>query len=541
MDRHVSETERTSDHSITLTGLKPSTRYTYRIEPGGLTASFRSAPSKDGAFEIVALGTESPACKPDTHLPDVNPDIVVLDGDCDGPLADMAESVLTLRIPEDGTTEKRFGRWIILPARNLHHIPAPTPEQDFRRIIVLPRLPESIPDANRNDLLLTGSEIAYGDNVYTPGGHQPAWLEVDAFEVAMVEHAARERKRTIVIEAPAETKKTCLYCDRLLESGRYEESLQWYRDFVETNQDLHAIEDAFYKIARISDEKLFDYPNAILAYRDFAQRYPQSRQVPLVQYRLDYLHTHADNGYVPLERFERAKAGLVKHDPLPTAQKIEELLAEYPDTGISSEALLYLGHLLEDTDPKRAARHYNELIGRFPQTENAATASIAIGDILYRQKKYRSAIEAYQRALDIAPPTYRISIEEKLRKSNRNIWRELARICCWAVLIIWALLSFIWRLYPGTRDIFTAFIVLAFYALLAGILFSLTYEKTRELIPIIAATATGISLVVLWNRTLDLKFSGRMIWVQLLHSASCALAVLYLAMYHFHYLYVFGI
>ncbi len=542
-DREAAEERAVTEHRLTLTGLKPSTRYTCRIEPGGPTFPIRSAPGKDGAFDLVVLDPASPACKGDAPEAEADPDLVVLTGDCAGPPANRPESILTIKIPPSGARALRFGRYMILvspDAETAEPMRIDPKHAGLRRIVVLPALPEKVPESLEESVLLSAGGAWFGGRTTLWGEAETAWLEVDAFEIARVRGAGEGRSREVIVEAPPETKKTCLYCDRLMESGRYEESVAWYRRFIATNQDLHAVEDAAFSVARILDEKLFRYRDALREYRLFLETYPKSRKATLARYRQEYLHAHSDHGFQPLELFERAKAGLVRSDPLPSAARIEEALRDFPDASAAEDALFWLGNLLETVDPDRARSHYRTLMERFPAGENATMASIALGDILYRGKSYRRAIEAYEKALETVPKRYRIAISDKLRKSRRNIGREWAWHIAWAILVGWLAASIALRARPVRTDVRVAFIVLAAYGLAGGLYFAATYETSRPLAPALGILAPAMCIVLLWNRALSRDLRGGA-WIVALHALSCSVAVLYLVMYSFHHLYVFGL
>ena len=542
LDREVTEERAATEHRLILTGLKPSTRYTCRIEPGGPTFPIRSAPGKDGAFDLVVLDPASPACKGAAPEAEADPDLVVLTGDCPGPPANRPESILTIRVPSSESREVRFGRYLILVSPDVETAETtrfdPT-DAGLRRIVILPALPEKVPESLEESVLLSAGGAWFGGRTTLWGEAETAWFEVDAFEIARVRGAGEGRSRKVIVEAPPESKKTCLYCDRLMESGRYEESVAWYRRFIVTNRDRHAVEDAAFSVARILDEKLFRYRDALKEYRRFLEAYPKSRKTTLARYRLDYLLAHADQGFRPLELIERAKAGLVRSDPLPSAARVEEVLRKFPDASVAEDALFWLGNLLETVDPDRARSHYRTLMERFPAGENATMASIALGDILYRGKSYRRAIEAYQKAAEIVPKKYRIAVSDKLRKSRRNIKREWAFRLAWAILIGWLAVSIALRARPARKDVRAVLIVLAAYGLMGGIYFAVTYETSRPLAPALAVLAPAMCAVMLWSRALsrDLR---RGAWIVVLHALSCSAAVLYLVMYSFHHLYVFS-
>ena len=543
-DREVAESEPTTAHRLTLSGLKPSTRYTYRLEPGGEVHAFRSAPGKDGAFDLIVLGPGSPACARGAPGLRVYPDLVILAGECAGRLAGRPESILTVELPAEGSRILRFGRNRLVLAPDNESAAAAEPAQEgagLRTIVVTTALPEAIPEALEEAVILSPRGARFDGERVTWDSAQTAWLEVDAFEIAWVQETKDYRVRRVIVEAPPETKKSCLYCDRLLESGRYKESLAWYRDFIATNQDRHAVEDAAFSVARILDEKLFRYGEAVEAYRRFLEDYPESRRTTLARYRLDYILARSDLDYRPLERFEKAKAELVRDDPLPAAAEVERMVADFPAAAVAEDALFWLGNLLETVKPDQARSWYRALLERFPQGENAAMAAIALGDIEYRQKSYRLAEEAYEAASKRVPKKYHIAISDKLRKSRRNLKREWARYLSWTLLAGWLAASVVAGARPNRDDLRAPSILLAAYSVIGGLLLAVAFETVRPLLPVLSVLAVAMPAVTLWNRALSRSSTRRAGWIAVLHALSCSLAVLYLAMYGCHHLYIFGL
>ena len=546
-DRELSEEKPSLKHSATLTGLTPATRYTYRFDPGGPTSSFRSAPGRDGAFDLVVLDPASPLCSGEAPGSaaafGADPDIVVLTGPCDGGLGVRPESILTLETPESGVERLRYGRYVILVSQDVATAAGEEtdPEDaERKRIVVVSRTPEIVPAVLEETIILSPRAVRFGAETTTWGTAPAAWFELDAFEIAWVHGGTKDRQRMVIVEAPPETKKTCLYCSRLMESGRYEESVAWYRDFIIGNKDRYAVEDAAFSIARILDEKLFRYPAGMDAYREFLGLYPKSRRASLARYRLKYLLARSDHDFEPLARFERAKAKLVAADPVPAVSEVESLLEDFPDAAVAEDALLWLGHLLEGVDPDRARLHYGALLDRFPSGENAAVASIALGDMDYRAKGYRRAIEAYETALTIVPRKYRISVLDKIRKSRRNVKREAARYAAWLTLVAWLAVTIGLRAYPSGKELRAASIVLAAYGFAGGLYLAITYEKSRVLLPTLSVLAVAMGLVFLWNRTLSRGSRSRP-WIWMAHAVTASVSASYLVLYHFHYLYVLGI
>ncbi len=541
-DRELETTGQATIHSVKLTGLKPSTRYAYRIEPGDVEASFRSAPQKDGAFDIAILDSKSPVCSGDSDEFDTNPDIVILAGECEGKPSRRPESILTLRIQNGNPLSLAFGASLLIIASDIASATEKikASEESTNIIIITRVLPESSPEAFVDVPIISPRGSLFHDQVILLPTSQSARLEVDTFELAFAAGKSKAHERTVIVEAPPETKKTCLYCDRLLESGRYEESLSWYKDFIAKNQDRHAVEDACFSIARLLDEKLFRYSEAIVAYERFLKLFPKSRKTLLAHYRLDYIRRHSGESYTPLSIFEGAKARLIRNDPMPAVVQVESLLSNYPDSSVAQEALYWLGHILETKDPNRATGHYTALMKRFPESENAVAASIALGDIAYRSKRYRQAIMVYTAAAEKAPDQYALSIKDKIRKSERNVKREIARWASWLILAFWMTVTLITRSIPTVSDLKAATLFLIAYAFVGGLIFGLTYEVTKVLLPTTFAIAMTMCLVLCWNRALGHKkqISG---WIIIPHMLSCCVAVLFLIMYHFHQLYIFGV
>lgn len=543
LDRELIEKQNDTFHKVTLTGLKPSTKYNYRIEPGGQAASFRSAPGTDGAFDLVVLDEKSPLCGGVKKSLTADPDLVVPTTPCKGTLANRPENIPTISIPQKGAISLVYGRSLILIAPTLEDALSFKPENDksnLRRIIVLPKIPDPLPADLADGLIVSGREAVVGKQRIAWADDETAWFEVDAFEIAWVDREKGNKQRRVLVEAPSETKKSCLYCDRLLEAGRYEESLGWYRDFILGNQDRHALEDAYFTIARLEDEKLFQYGDAIKDYALFLVTYPKSRRATLAKYRLDYLKAHADNDYRPLELFERAKATFTRTDPMPTVTTVEKMLEQYPDAAVAQEALFWIGHALENEHPKIAIEYYNRLLTRFPLSEEAAMGAMAIGDIFYRETSNRKALTAYKKAQTIVPDTFKLSIMDKIRKSHRNIKREIARYLAWAVLGLWLVLTVRWKGIPSGQDIWAGAILLSVYAFSGGIYFAVTYEKSSALLLTLTALVVAMSLVAVWNRALS-KQNEKPPWIVMTHAFTCSAAVTFLVMYSFHQLYIFGI
>lgn len=549
-DRLAKEEKENRKHRLRLVGLKPSTYYHYRLKAVGAfagqvtEAGFRSAPSEAGAYDLVVLDDQAGLCHAGSFNRPAFPDIVVTLSPCSGFLANRAHSILTRQIPKTGVKTIKYGRSYIVFTADISSLTSKEEKylaEDKQIILILPQLPETLPPGWEQALVLSARGVMHQGEVTRWPKTDAAWLEVDAYEINAIIGEGKKTKRKVIVTAPPEVRKSCLYCSRLMESGRYQESLAWYRDFIEKNQDRHAIEDAYYTMARILDEKLFRYDEAIAAYREFLVRYPQSRRITLLRHRLQYLDDYQDHGFVPLERFEKAKAGLKQDQPQPTADKVSEIINEFPEAAIVKEALFWLGHLLQEKNPASARDHYRHLMQKFPTSENAALAAIALGDMDYQAKDYRQAVTTYSRAMERVPERYHLSIADKLRKSKRNIWRERARWLAWIVLAFWLVLSMIWKIRPSWHDLWLTLVVLAGYLLLVGAFFAITFETTREMLWPVGVVSLATIVLFFWNTMLVGQESARRSKWAVAHALTTSSAVIFLIVYHFHYLYIFGI
>ncbi len=541
LDKKIQEEFATRQHRVVLTGLKPSTRYGYTIKGTGITRSFRSAPGTEGAFDLLLLHKDDPYCQTN-ELPERLPDIVLLETSCTGKLATLADSLLVAELPKDDARILDFGAARLILSRDATAALAEakkTPDDFHHRLVVLPDVSKDR-ESDNNVTWLSPRLARHGTTEITWNAKESAWLEIDTYEISWVQGEGKNHQRKVLVEAPPETRKSCLYCDRLLETGRYEESIDWYRNFIETNKNRHAVEDAAFTIARIYDEKLFQFAKALQEYEQFLKNSPSSRRATLARYRIDYLKRYNDNDFKPLQLFEQAKALRDRENPEPTIERVNRLLQTYPDSAVVEEVLFWIGHLLEESAPETAETYYRQLTERFPKGENAIMAAIATGDMAYRDKSYRKAIAAYKEAQKVATKKYRIAIQDKLRKSERNVWREAARYLFWGFFGFWLLLTILWRCRPALKDLWIAGILASGYVLLGGGYALIDFERARILVETLSVLFAASVLALLWNRAL--VRSGKLGSIgAVAHIVTMTLAAIYLTLYHFHYLYIFGV
>ncbi len=542
-DRQAFVRKPATEHFIRIQGLKPSTRYRYRFSPNGEIRSFRTAPQEDGVFDLVFLDEASAGTSTESSGAASLPDLVLTVGNISTGLASHPAEILTKPIPDSGTLRLVYGSVIILAAKDAESArkALEKEEQDGKRImILLPALPQTPNPAFEKAILLSPREASYQGRIVSWAADQPAWLEVDAFEIAWVHGSSDKRERRVVVEAPPDARRSCLFCDRLMESGRYEESIRWYENFIaENSESPESVADARFSIAGIYDSKLFRYREAIAMYNDFLANHPGSRRAALARFRIEQLNRYSGDDFAPLGAFERAKAQLDPKKPEEAAQKVEDVLKKYPEAAIAEEALFWLGHLLEQIQPEKARGFYEELMRRYPKSENAAMSAVSLGDMDYMSKNYSSAMVRYETALSLTPEKYHVPIKEKLAKSARNVWRERARWTSWILLAFWLVLSAVYRARPHLRDMLTGSLILSVYVLLFGVYFIKHYESAEDIVLPVAAAALSSTLILMWNRAL--MHSGIRTCAVVLHLVTATAAAIFLVMYHFHMLFPFGI
>lgn len=544
LDGEIRESAASAEHRVMISGLKPSTRYSYLLDPGGNFGTFRTAPGSEGSFALAIASPSASAIRPDRSDPALEPDLLVITGETASGWRPPLPAVLTVPLTRAEPQILSYGPWQVAVAADpqLGLVALKALELPLDQVIlVLPLLPESISEELVGTVIASPAGIRYRGKFYPGDDTGLLRLEVDAFEVSLLHFRVDRLHRQVVVEAPPETKKTCLYCDRLLEQERYQESLDWYRKFVRENREDYAVEEAMFTIARILDEKLFEYHRAREAYREFESEYPHSRRLPLVKNRLSYLQEYSDFEYRPLREFERVKASLPLAGFRESAEKIALLLEEYPGAKIREEVLAWVARLLEIESPREAERYFLRLIDEFPDSENARIAAIARGDIRYRGGRYGEAAGIYRQALRTVSDRYRISLREKIHRSLRNRHREIYRWLAVAVLIFWLAATFFRCRRLSVRGWAVPVLFLLTAAASGGIYFILTWERSREIFPVTAVLTIALAGVMIWNRIWGGAKKSSGYWIVGLHMLSASLAAVYLILYHFHFLYLFGI
>jgi hypothetical protein len=116
-----------------------------------------------------------------------------------------------------------------------------------------------------------------------------------------------EQKEIALRKPPIKGKRTCHECRRLADKGAYKESINAYKEFIENNLGHYQIDDAYFAIAEIYDEKLFIFTEAMAWYQRLIKEHPSGTLTALANQRIKYLSQYSDYDFKPLQGFERIR------------------------------------------------------------------------------------------------------------------------------------------------------------------------------------------------------------------------------------------
>jgi hypothetical protein len=238
----------------------------------------------------------------------------------------------------------------------------------------------------------------------------------------------KDRKEIALKNAKLKERITCAECRRLADRGTYEAALAAYQTFIRNNQGHFQIDDAYFAIAEIYDEKLFDLRKAESWYRQLSESYPLSPLTPLAKQRLKYIKAYADFDYVPIENFERikklefARKSKSSMDRGRILKKVAALIERYPDSALAPAMQNWLAAQLRRDNPAKAVSAYLMLKKTYANSLEAREANFNIADLFYQNGQFRKARDAYRLAIADFPQQ-RGAISDQVNRCNRNIRR----------------------------------------------------------------------------------------------------------------------
>ena len=164
--------------------------------------------------------------------------------------------------------------------------------------------------------------------------NQQKYLVIDVDGAGVTGTMARpgqtEMDIVTIKETPEAVKRSCVYCRKLLDTQRFQESIDWYRKFIAEFGARYMVDDAQFEIANIYDQYLFDYPAALKEYQKLIQNYPNSSKVRQARQRIEYINQYTDFNFEPLRIFEKAKSQTYQRDKAQAVAEVGDYSSQIP-------------------------------------------------------------------------------------------------------------------------------------------------------------------------------------------------------------------
>lgn len=601
------ENGRSRRHEIKLGGLMPETPYTYRVDGTETSYTFKTAPLSETAFRFMiyhrdrAFSRESASAfvrAVDYHLPDFTLVAGHLAGKSDDFPAEESAFFQTVkhaaRMPvflapaagdlADGEAQRQYlsslpgegngydytfdygnSRFIVLgPAASaavdrLAWLTEKAVNNAPKHVFIihaggsgagdLAERARRLRDEGKVEaLFLADRSAAAGTGAKTVAvldGVLVVDIDGEGVTAGLYSYAGAELKTVSIREIPVSVARSCIYCRKLLDSKRYQESIQWYRDFIAKFGEKYMVDDAQYEIANIYDRYLRDYGSAIREYETLLAKYPESNKALQASQRLEYLKSYDDFGFEPLRIFEKAKSETFQRDQDKAVAEVDSILTQYPGCRLESQVLFWLGYTIAQKDLRRSSSYYQSLIRNYPASREEAW--VALGDAYYLHRYYRASLDAYNTAFKLLNDQFNFALIDKIRKSQRNIVRKAVLAAVFAVLLA-CYAAALWirpRFFTG-GEVRLMLNLGVFYLLAGGVVWVLFFRGYPELIryfPVLCATAATIPAA---GAALSRKLFAR-VGKGLNHLCTAAAVfvltglVIYIMLYYYHYLPAFGI
>lgn len=520
------------EHEVTITGLNPATRYTYRIGEKGKQYQFQTQPRVNKPFSFIMLyggAAQKAANLLDAEVPDFFLSLTPIPTDEPGPFSGVRAYVPVFTKQPGPAWKLDWGGLRLIFLDSPGELPAllNTPSPHTFGILTSPGVVDAFTGSHRLDedtIRASGLHTALAahneqhpakpasfvivmgtkDGVFEVDGIQYVGLPVDNENVSTTANAIRMdidvenaravfldgQKEIVLRKAPLKGKRTCLECRRLADKGAYEESIKAYIEFVENNVGHYQIDDAYFAIGEIYDEKLFIFPEAVKWYQRLSDEYPTGTLFALAKQRLSYLSRYSDYDYKPLQTFERIRKvdyARKKDRPLEQAallEQVESLLRDYPACNLAPAMFHWLANRLRQTSPQKSLQLYRTLKEKYPDAVESENVPIEIGETYYGAGLYKEAVNAYQEALTQLPHRKEI-IAPQLRRTKRNMLRDTLSMVALAAAVVLILLVFLikpmgFRVKVGFY--LPAFIIMGLFLLFGGWLIHEQFPSTQQLV-----------------------------------------------------------
>ena len=103
--------------------------------------------------------------------------------------------------------------------------------------------------------------------------------------------------------------------------------------------------------------------------------------------------------------FTAAEALRTSGQPLQARQAFADFVRRYPNSDLTDDALLALGHISATLEQyEQALTYYRSLLQRFPRSERVPEAHLGLGVALYYRRDYPNSLAALVTDLSIEIP-----------------------------------------------------------------------------------------------------------------------------------------
>ncbi len=495
-------------HQVTISGLLPGVRYTYQIGKNGEVFYFRTQPEANKPFSfmmaygevsgkarqllenevfdfLVILNTGEASARYAEQFAGMRTSVPLFD--LSGPAACGGENN---RQPPKPAWNLDWGGLRLIFVENLEELPGLLASPAFHTfgIVVSPGLIESFKEEQKVDeeSLRTGKlhavltehnrahPTALAAFVLVPGTKDDG-AEVDGIRYAGIPTApgsgtirvdvdveniravfAGLEKEIVLRMPPLQGKRTCLECRRLADKGAYEESIAAYKDFIANNRGHYQIDDAYFAIAEIYDEKLFLFKEAEAWYSRLINEYPSGSLTALAKQRLKHLARFGGESYEALQRFESirkveyARQKGKKEEQSALLEDIASIIRANPDIELAPLMQHWLASRLREFTVEEAVAAYKHLKEKYPGSAEAKEVSIEIGTVYYNAGFYKEALQAYGQALQEVPDKAK-TIASLTNRVKRSMRRDRLAIFFWVLFAV--LVSVVLALKPRGLDL----------------------------------------------------------------------------------------
>lgn len=321
-------------------------------------------------------------------------------------------------------------------------------------------------------------------------------------------------KEILLKEPPLQGKRTCQECRRLADKGAYEQSIKAYTEFIETNQGHYQVDDAYFAIAELYDNKLFQFQNALDWYNNLTDNFPESNLVPLVNQRIKYITKYNEANFEPLAAFEKvktyefAKAKNIQEEQVKVLEKLDKIIKQYPETRLAPVMKLWMANQYQLIDVEKAVHIYNSIRIDYADFSTENEVSVKIGETYYKNEEWKKAYEIYTIVAQEYPELNETT-SSQLRRIKRNLKRIQRNYISLSILIITFLVLLLLPKrgykHPGWKTLTIMYIinfgVLFFFAWM----YREEFASIKEMLLLIIAFTVSILLGVISAYTFSRK------------------------------------